>query len=333
MALRTGPLEWVATVGSRITNTCVSREGRVICGFPRWKDNFDYPPVAELQGENAHALFPTHWTHWSAGTPAHESLVSVHALHLDSADKLWVLDDGCPKLGTPVEGGPKVVCFDLAANRVERVYPLPPPATTTSSILSHLRTDDEHIYVTDAGCGAILVIKKDSGAVAVRLKHHPATQADPTIIPMINGQPYKSAHGKVATLHLSHLELSENGDWVYFAPLFGPRLQRVPRSSLIDPRKPDAALAQEIEFVCDIPPIAGIHAIHGNGFLLCAATDGNILHLDSENRLAPIMEDPRICFPNEGGFSPDNTYFYFPNSGAHLIDRPYEVFRFRLYAQ
>jgi hypothetical protein len=331
MKLIAGPLEKIAAVDVRVTNVCVSQEGRVICGFPRWQDDFSHPPVAEVVvGAVPSSLLPQHWGQWHPGKAGDDHLVSIHALHLDRFDHLWILDDGCPKLGQPVSGGPKVVQFDLADDRIVRTYSLEAPATHDRSILSHMRTDASHIYVTDAGSGAILIIDRASGAVRRVLDGHPLTQADPSIVPMINGKPYKSAHGKVATLHLSHLEISGDGRWMYFCPLFGPRLQRLPMESLRDSAKSDADLAREIEFVCDIPPVAGIHAIGETDFLLCAATDGAILHLHSDGQMSTLLKHEHICFPNEGSFSSDGKCFYFPNSGAHLIGRPFEIMRFHL---
>ena len=331
MKIEAGPLELVATVAPRVTNACVARDGALICGFPRWQDDFSHPAVAEIRnGAEVRPMLPAHWDHWRLGQPAHEALVSVHALHIDARNQLWILDDGCPKLGEAVPGGPKVIQFDLEECRVVRIYPLAAPATRSTSILSHLRTDERRIYVTDAGFGALVIVDRDTGVTRRVLEGHPKTQADPFVVPLINGKPYKSAHGKVATLHMSHLEISGDGRWLYFCPLFGPRLQRLPMASLADPGKDSTALADEIEFICDIPPVAGIHAIDGEDFLLCAATDGAILHLDGQRRLTPLVADERICFPNEGGFGPDRRSFYFPNSGAHLIGRPFEVYRFQL---
>lgn len=328
---RPRPLQSVATVGSRVTNACVARDGRLICGFPRWQDGFEHPAVAEITPEGTpRSLLPPSWDGWSAGQPGHDKLVSIHALYRDDANQLWILDDGCPKLGPPVEGGPKIIQYDLDNGQVARVYALPPPATHGASILSHMRSDDSHLYVTDAGSGGILVIDRDTGATRVVLHRHPLTQADPHIVPMINGKPYKSAHGKVATLHLSHLEISGDGRWMYFFPLFGPRLQRLPMESLRDPDIDDDGLARQVEFVCGIPPVAGIHALGEHEFLLCAATEGRILHLDHDGKLSTFVDDERICFPNEGGFDASRKYFYFPNSGAHLIGRPFEVFRVAL---
>ncbi|MES2246501.1 MAG: L-dopachrome tautomerase-related protein [Pseudomonadota bacterium] len=331
MKIEAGPLEFVATVEPRVTNACTAQDGTLICGFPRWQDDFIHPAVAEVRnGADVRPLLPAHWDQWQPGQPAHEALVSVHALHIDACNQLWILDDGCPKLGETVPGGPKVIQFDLDSRRVVRIYPLAAPATRAASILSHLRSDEKCIYVTDAGFGALVIVDRATGAARRVLDGNPKTQADPSIVPTINGKPYKSAHGKVATLHLSHLEISGDDRWLYFCPLFGPKLQRVPMASLADASKDSAALADEIEFVCDIPPVAGIHAIDAENFLLCAATDGAILHLDVQRRLIPLVTDPRICFPNEGGFAPDRRSFYFPNSGAHLIGRPFEVYRFHL---
>jgi len=61
-------------------------------------------------------------------------------------------------------------------------------------------------------------------------------------------------------IHLSHLELSPDGRWMYFTPLFGPMLRRMETKYLHDPRLTSKEIAAHVEDVVRIPPVTGITA-------------------------------------------------------------------------
>src|SRR5262245_18541661 len=96
---------------------------------------------------------------------------------------------------------------------------------------------------------------------------------------MIHGRPLTHPDGRVPVIHLSHLELSPNGAWMYFTPLFGPRLWRVPTKYLHDSRLTSADVAPRIEAVVSIPPVTGITADAAGNLYLSALTEDAVLKL------------------------------------------------------
>jgi hypothetical protein len=58
-------------------------------------------------------------------------------------------------------------------------------------------------------------------------------------------------------------------------------------------------------------------------------TEDGVLKMGADRKLQTVIRDDRISGPNEGSIGPDGGY-YFPNSQAPRVNRPYEVFRISL---
>jgi len=212
---------------------------------------------------------------------------------------------------------------------VRRVYALGKDLAPPGAVLSHMRVDARFLYVTDAGFGVIVVIDRATGRGHRALESAPCSRADRTITPMIHGKPLVHPDGRVPVINLSHLELSPDGAWMYFTPLFGPTLWRVPTTSLHDPRLRTADVAAQVESVVRIPPVTGITADAAGNLYLSALTEDGVLRLGADRRLQTLIRDDRISGPNEGSIGPDG-FYYFPNSQAPRVNRPYEVFKIAL---
>jgi hypothetical protein len=254
--------------------------------------------------------------------------VCTHGLHADRDNNLWVIDDASPHHGRMVEGGAKLVQIDLETNRVRRIYALGPDLAPPGAVLSHMRVDARFLYITDSGFGVILVIDRASGRGHRVLEGAPCSRADRSITPVIHGKPMTHPDGRVPVINLSHLELSPDGAWMYFTPLFGPTLWRVETRYL-----QDAALAREaaahVEPVVAIPPVTGITSDAAGTLYFSALTEDGVLKMGADRKLQTVIRDDRISGPNEGSIGPDGCY-YFPNSQAPRVNRPYEVFRISL---
>jgi len=155
------------------------------------------------------------------------------------------------------------------------------------------------------------------------------SRADLTIVPMIHGKPLLHPDGKVPVIHLSHLELSPDGTWMYFTPLFGPTLWRVEAKYLQNPHLTSDAIAAHVEAVVPIPPVTGISADATGTLYFSALTEDGVLALGRDGKLRTVIRDERISGANEGSIGPDG-YYYFPNSQAPRVNRPYEVFKIKL---
>jgi sugar lactone lactonase YvrE len=312
-----------------MTNAAVSPTGRLFGNFPRWTA-VPTPSVGEATPDGGLTPFPGGaWNEWQPGLSPQDRFVCTHGLHADRDNNLWVIDDATPHHATMVEGGAKLVKIDLATNRVSRIYALGHDLAPPGSRLSHLRVDERFLYVTDSGFGVIVVIDRETGRGHRVLEGESCSRADPAIRPVIHGTPMVHPDGKVPMIHLSHLELSPDGAWMYFTPLFGPMLRRVETKFLQDPRLTGTDIAAHVEDVVRIPPVTGITADAMGNLYLSAMTEDGVLKMGSDRKLQTLIRDDRISGPNEGSIGPDG-FYYFPNSRAPLVNRPYEVFKIEL---
>ena len=325
-------MELISVVSSgnvMMTNAAVSPSGRLFANFPRWTE-VPTPSVGEATADGGFTPFPGGaWNEWRPGQPPQERFVCTHGLHADRDDNLWAIDDASPHHGAMVEGGAKLVKIDLATNRVSRIYFLGKDLAPTGAVLSHMRVDARFLYVTDAGLGAIVVIDRESGRGHRVLEGEPCSRADRSITPMIHGKPLVHPDGKVPVIHLSHLELSPDGRWMYFTPLFGPMLRGVETKYLHDPRLTNKDIAAHVEDVVRIPPVTGITADAAGTLYFSALTEDGVLAMGPDRTLRTVIRDDRISGPNEGSIGPDG-FYYFPNSQAPRVNRPYEVFKIKL---
>ena len=151
------------------------------------------------------------------------------------------------------------------------------------------------------------------------LQSHPSTAADPAIVPRIDGQDFRKAStGKPQLIHVNLLEVSEDGQWLYYCCLFGPTLFRVALASLCDPDISDAALGECVEPVCAILPLAGMTRDGNGGFYLCSITENAIVRLGKDGGLNVLVQDARLSFPNEPSVGPDGA-LYVPCSQVHRL--------------
>jgi hypothetical protein len=319
----------VASSGNvMITNAAVSPRGRLFGNFPRWTD-VPTPSVGEATADGRFEPFPGGaWSEWRPGLSPEERFVCTHGLHADRDNTLWVIDDASPHHGKMVEGGAKLVQIDLGTNRVSRIYALGPDLAPPGAVLSHMRVDARFLYVTDSGFGVIVVIDRASGRGHRVLEGAPCSRADRSITPVIHGKPMTHPDGRVPVINLSHLELSPDGAWMYFTPLFGPTLWRVETRYLQDPGLAREAPAH-VEAVVGIPPVTGITSDPAGTLYFSALTEDGVLKMGADRKLQTVIRDDRISGPNEGSIGPDG-YYYFPNSQAPRVNRPYEVFRIEL---
>lgn len=329
-----------ASPDAMLNNAAVSPSGRVFSSFPRWSERAT-PGVAEAMPNCSFRPYPGgSWNNWAPGMPPQSGFVAVHSLHADPWNHLWVLDDAAPFHTQFVEHGPKLVEIDLGTDVISRVYPIPPELLPPGGILGHVRVDRTHAYVTESTSGTFIIIDRESGKARRVLSGHPKMMADPNIVPVIDGKEFRQRSGKVPRINTNLLELSLDGEWLYFTCLFGPMLRRVPVDRLLNPSLSDQVVGEAIEDVVRIPPCAGIARDRLGSLYLSSFTDNAIIRVTRDMNLEIIARDPRIAFPNEASVGPDN-WFYFPASQANRIGMyqsdgvsrvkpPWEVLKFPL---
>jgi hypothetical protein len=322
-----------------LNGVAVSPAGRVFASFPRWT-SLEAPSVMEATPEGGFRPFPGgQWNDWWPGASSHDRIVSSHAVFADSRNRLWIVDDAGPRVAPAVVGAAKLVSIDLATDRVTRVYPFSAELLPQGTMIGHMRVDERFAYVTEAHHGSILVVDLESGRARKLLEGASCTRADPSIVPVVEGREMRRATGEVPQLHVDLLELSEDGRWLYFMPLFGPVLRRIETQFLRDESLSDEALESRVEDVARVPPLAGITIDRKGTLYFCSFTDNAILRMGKDRKIEKLIADPRIVFPNEPAIGPDG-WLYFPssqanrlpgfNGGVSRVVLPFEVFKIEI---
>src|SRR5215213_2657991 len=135
-----GALEPVAYFnGAMPTGVPVSQQGRIFVNFPKWGDEVSFT-VAEIRDGEAVAYPDDAMNQTHPDDPA-AALVSVQSVMVDPADRLWILDTGSPMFRPTEVGGPKLVCIDLATDRVARSILFPRGVALPTTCLNDVRFD------------------------------------------------------------------------------------------------------------------------------------------------------------------------------------------------
>ena len=133
------------------TGVTVSQSHRIFVNFPRWGDDVPFT-VAELVNGKAVAYPNAEINDWPGRAKPNPNafedrqanqahFVSVQSVVVDPDNRLWVLDTGAPLLKNTVPGGPKLVCIDLATNKVVKTILLPPETAGANSYMNDVRFD------------------------------------------------------------------------------------------------------------------------------------------------------------------------------------------------
>ncbi|TWB12901.1 major royal jelly protein [Nitrospirillum amazonense] len=267
---------------------------RVFLAGPRWTGT-KLPPLVVVDGAGTPHSYPdAAWNAWAPGADPSRAFVNINAIHRDEAGGLWVVDTGAPDFGgNPLPAGAKVVRIDLKTARVDRIIPLGPEIARPGSYVDDIRFHGDHAYLTDAGQPGLIVLDLITGAARRVLDRHPSTLAPADRPVVVEGEMVMAPDGRPLAVHADPLEVSPDGEWLYYAPLEGP-WSRVPTRLLDDPAAPAATLAAAVQPWIDLPPVGGT-AMGPDGSLyytdLAAnavrrrAPDGGVTTLAQDKRL------------------------------------------------
>jgi len=312
------------------TGVAVSGTGRVFVNFPYW-DKRPGVSVAELDADGVLQPFPSRsWNNWdgSSATSALRSFVSAQALYVDKDDYLWALDSGSPRQESGVViAGPKLFKIDLSDNSIAQVFYFDQKRDLAPySFLSDFRVDtDKHVaYITDAGRGGILVYNLKTRDARTVLLGHESTQPQEGLVASIGSHPWVNFIGRRPSYGVAGIELSKDKQWLYYHPLCGRELFRVPTASLNDETLAPGKLGDAVENLGNTGSIVDGMWLDDNDNLYLTAIEKDAIYVRRPTgEIETFVADERLQWPDSLAMGHDG-YLYFTTSMRHL-QTPYRV--------
>ncbi|MBX3387915.1 MAG: SMP-30/gluconolactonase/LRE family protein [Phycisphaeraceae bacterium] len=329
--------------GVQWTGLAVSKAGRRFVSSPNWHDGH-YWSVAELKPDGSPAPYPDQfWNRFDErlGIPPGDQFVCVQSVHIDSSDRLWVLDPASPKFAGVIPGGAKLVQFDLATDRAARIIHFDDAIAPKNSYLNDVRIDvaRDTAYITDSGLGAIVVVDLQTGKARRLLADDPRTKAE-DIVPVIEGRELRYSTGpetgQVPKINADGIAISSDGQWLYWQALTARTLYRIPTDVLRDPTSSDERISAAVKSLGPSVMTDGMEIDSRGTLYFTALEKGSIMTRTPDGLMQTIARDPRIIWPDSFAFGSDGS-LYFTTSQINRTSRfsprgtmpasPYFVFR------
>jgi sugar lactone lactonase YvrE len=266
----------------------------------------------------------------------------VQSVVVDEEDALWILDPASPYFQAVVQGGAKLLKVDLSTNEVAHVYHFNEEGAPVKSYLNDVRFAHGHAFITDSGLGAIVVLNLATGNVRRLLESHPSTKAEPSVEPVIGGRPWKFADNRTPQVHIDGIAIDPKLEHVYYKPLVGRTLYRVPIAALLDESLLPEALGNFVERVAETEPTDGLEFdAHGNLYLTSLEWNA-IKVLRPDGRIEFFARATDFLWPDTIAISRDGDLLFSAsqfhlmpdfNGGEDKRTPPYKVFRLKLLGQ
>jgi sugar lactone lactonase YvrE len=324
----------------------VSNAGRIFVTFPRHTGTVDFT-VGEVR-DGRTTPFPNAEVNAAQTEKPADTLFSVQSLVIDSSNRLWLLDTGVMKVGEPpILGAPKLIVVDLSTDRIVERFPIPKDALVKNSALKDFRIDFRRglggvAFVTDSAPGseALIVIDLASGRAMRRLSGSAVVGPGTGVVPVVEGTQLfvrpKGGRPHPFAVGLNGVELSPDGETLYFNAFTGRHLLAVSARDLSDPTVPDSKIIAEVRDAGSIG-VAGHLAIDARGRLYVMDMERNaIFRRSSSGSFQMLISNPQLLWPDTMAVGPDG-YLYVTSSqhnrgplfhaGEDLRRKPFSLYR------
>ncbi len=324
-------LKLIAESKDQWTGVAVSTEGRIFVNYPRWSPDIPLS-VAEVLPSGAKAPWPDdNWnTPDSAKSPS-TYFVCVQSVYIDKTNCLWILDPANPMFKGVVEGGAKLMKFEIRSGKLLKKYIFDEKLAPKNSYLNDVRIDNDkgYAYMTDSGMGAILVLNLETGECRRLLAGHPSVMAEnfrlvveEKVLPM--------------KVHSDGIALTPDGEYLYYQALTGRSLYRINTGHLRNFSIPKDTISKMVEYTAKTGACDGIE-FDRNGILYLTSIEMNAIRTynPETNHVETVVRDSLIKWPDSFSITRQGD-IYFTTSQIHLgknVTDPYRIFMLNQNAQ
>ncbi len=313
-------------------NIAVAKTGRVFLTLhPDGK-----PPVKVVELVDGKPVpFPDDAYQTPGSGPHFETPLSMR---IDGQDRLWVLDHA--DFG---RGQPRITAFDLTTRKAVHHYDFPSDVAGFLSMLNDFAVspDGTKIYIAEsspiAQTPALVVydvVKKESRRL---LDSHPSVLPKDYVL---NAAGRDMVVLGVYTLRIGvdSITLDRSGAWLYYAPVNGDRMFRVPARALDDATLAPAALAAAVEDYGPKTMSDGLSSDDAGNVYVTDPEHSAVLALQPDRTLRTLVKDAKLRWPDGLSFGPDGWLYVTCSSLQHVLfvapghqaaHAPYHVYRFQ----
>ncbi|KAF1850548.1 uncharacterized protein K460DRAFT_270184 [Cucurbitaria berberidis CBS 394.84] len=339
----------------------ISSTGRFFVSYTRGDYSFTVGEAvnktAEIPYPSADLNLPvsqlnTSWNGIQFGSGNSTGFISVQALYITPdnprrPETLWLVDTGRPTImgegGSPVmpyaqPGGPKIIGINLSTNSIYATYTFPSTVHYPDSYMNDIRFDlRPHItpsgqgiaYIVDSsdeGRPGFILLDLGTGESWRRLTQHASVLRGNRDVPSYQGHPFyqRSIGTPIQTLRegLDGLQLSPDGEVLYYSPLTSNTLYSIPTAKL---RARDTSPLAEMAAQSAVSDLGG-RGGNANGFE--GDSNGLVYQLMPEHNAVyyydPVtllnyafVRDPRIIWPDGASIGEDGWLYLNINQLPH----------------
>lgn len=311
-------LDLLAQFDQQVTGVTVTRTGRIFVNFPRWEQDVAIS-VAEVGPGGKLTPFPdAEWNAWRNAKPLSvgDHFVCVQSVVAGPGDSLWVLDPAAPGNEFNLDGGPKLVEFDLDTRKAKRTILFDRSVIPQGSYLNDVRfsPDGKWAYITDSGVvGALIVVDLASNTPRRLLSGHPSTQLEKGTKVMIDGKPLERPDHRGPAFAADGIALDPKGEYLYWQALTGKTLYRIATAALTGAASPDAAV-EKLGTTC----IADGYWMDSKGRLFVTSPEDNSVKLRGpDGALSIVAQDKLLRWPDTMSEGPDGALYV---TASHIQD-------------
>jgi sugar lactone lactonase YvrE len=274
---------------------------------------------------------------------AQADLRFVFGMTVDAQNRLWLTSPATLDRKTT-----RLLAFDLATNAKIVDHELPPGVARFGQDL-RITPDGKTLLLADTGAfrfthASLVVVDLATWSTRELLADTPKTQPQDVVI-QARGAPYRIGYGLLTfQVGLDGIATSDDGQWLFLAPMSHDTLYRVRLGDALDPSLSSATLADRLERVGTKPLSDGITATPDGRVLVTDVEHGGIVSIAPSGELRTLVKLDRVGWA-DGVFVGPKGQVYFTDSAIPVyIDpllrpptlerltagRPYHLYRFQL---
>ncbi len=327
-------LEIVAELDQAPGNITVTPDGQTIVSLHQF-----YEPnigVATVGEDGSLEPFPNDT--WSKGTERRPPrLDSVLGVQSTPDGVVWMLYNGMRRNNTPA-----LLAWDTREDKQAHYIEMPQPITAEDSFVNDLAvdTDTDTIYIADPAGGAnaaLIVADIETGKAKRVLEGHESTIPEDIDL-VIDGDPVevRTEAGELIRprIGVDPIALDADNEWLYFGPMHGESLYRVPTAVLRD--GDEEAIAAAVERYADKPICDGISMDREGNIYISDLTANAVGVITPEREYKTLVSDDRLEWPDAFSFGPDGKLYTVANqlhksarlnAGEDESEPPFYIFR------